>query len=97
MSPEISSNLRKHRRRLGWSQERLAEAAGVSPGAVRKLEQGGVAASKLWRSSRQPWMSTRRRCSRRLPARNPYGTTVPAASSCWISAAICCRPSGSST
>ncbi|MEU7155740.1 helix-turn-helix domain-containing protein [Streptomyces chrestomyceticus] len=43
MSPEISSNLRKHRRRLGWSQERLAEAAGVSPGTVRKLEQGGVA------------------------------------------------------
>ncbi|MFD7665919.1 helix-turn-helix domain-containing protein [Streptomyces sp. NPDC059788] len=43
MSPEISSNIRKHRRCLGWSQERLAEAAGVSLGTVRKLEQGGVA------------------------------------------------------
>ncbi|MFI0257623.1 helix-turn-helix domain-containing protein [Streptomyces sp. NPDC017056] len=43
MSPEISTNIRKHRRRLGWSQERLAEAAGVSLGTVRKLEQGGVA------------------------------------------------------
>ncbi|MFH8343511.1 helix-turn-helix domain-containing protein [Streptomyces sp. NPDC018045] len=43
MSPEISANIRNHRRCLGWSQERLAEAAGVSLGTVRKLEQGGVA------------------------------------------------------
>ncbi|MFH8405984.1 helix-turn-helix domain-containing protein [Streptomyces sp. NPDC018019] len=43
MSPEISTNIRNHRRCRGWSQERLAEAAGVSLGTVRKLEQGGVA------------------------------------------------------
>ncbi|CAL9361677.1 hypothetical protein SUDANB120_00678 [Streptomyces sp. enrichment culture] len=37
----LQENVRKHRRRAGMSQEQLAEAAGLSLGVVRKIEQGG--------------------------------------------------------
>ncbi|MFJ1750503.1 helix-turn-helix domain-containing protein [Streptomyces sp. NPDC088116] len=39
----LQENVRNHRRRTGMSQEQLAEAAGLSVGAVRKVEQGGSA------------------------------------------------------
>lgn len=39
----LRENVRNHRRRLGLSQEGLAEAAGLSVGVVRKIEQGGSA------------------------------------------------------
>ncbi|WP_405793365.1 helix-turn-helix transcriptional regulator [Streptomyces sp. NBC_01506] len=41
MTTELAKNVRKHRRRRGWSQELLAEMAGVSIQTVRKIEQGG--------------------------------------------------------
>ncbi|MFF4054574.1 helix-turn-helix domain-containing protein [Streptomyces sp. NPDC001708] len=37
----LQENVRSHRRRQGWTQEQLAEEAGVSVGVVRKAEQGG--------------------------------------------------------
>ncbi|NUS55987.1 MAG: helix-turn-helix transcriptional regulator [Streptomycetaceae bacterium] len=40
MTGTLGENVRKHRRRSGLSQERLAEAAGLSVGTVRKVEQG---------------------------------------------------------
>ncbi|MFC9824835.1 helix-turn-helix domain-containing protein [Streptomyces erythrochromogenes] len=42
MTTELADNVRKYRRRAGISQEDLAHAAGVSPGTVRKVEQGGT-------------------------------------------------------
>ncbi|MGW6597555.1 helix-turn-helix domain-containing protein [Streptomyces sp. NPDC055036] len=42
MTTELADNVRKYRRRAGMSQEELAHAAGVSPGTVRKAEQGGT-------------------------------------------------------
>ncbi|MEV0849987.1 helix-turn-helix transcriptional regulator [Streptomyces sp. NPDC049954] len=41
MTTELAKNVKKHRRRMGWSQERLAENAAVSIQTVRKLEEGG--------------------------------------------------------
>ncbi|MFJ2606631.1 helix-turn-helix transcriptional regulator [Streptomyces sp. NPDC091279] len=41
MPTELALNVKTHRRRLGWSQERLSEMAGLSIQTVRKLEQGG--------------------------------------------------------
>ncbi|MEU8541982.1 helix-turn-helix transcriptional regulator [Streptomyces sp. NPDC048717] len=38
----LQENVRNHRRRLGWTQERLAEETGLSVGTVRKVEQGGT-------------------------------------------------------
>ncbi|NEA56747.1 helix-turn-helix transcriptional regulator [Streptomyces sp. SID13666] len=37
----LRENVRTHRRRTGMSQEQLGEAAGLSVGVVRKVEQGG--------------------------------------------------------
>ncbi|MDJ0464862.1 helix-turn-helix transcriptional regulator [Streptomyces sp. H27-C3] len=37
----LQENVRNHRRRAGMSQEQLAEAAGLSVGVIRKVEQGG--------------------------------------------------------
>ncbi|MET9591131.1 helix-turn-helix transcriptional regulator [Streptomyces sp. NPDC006516] len=37
----LSENVRNHRRRVGLSQEGLAEEAGLSVGVIRKVEQGG--------------------------------------------------------
>jgi len=37
----LQENVRNHRRRTGMSQEQLAEAAGLSVGVIRKVEQGG--------------------------------------------------------
>ncbi|MDQ0987566.1 helix-turn-helix domain-containing protein [Streptomyces sp. V2I9] len=42
MTTELADNVRKYRRRAGLSQEELAHTAGVSPGTVRKVEQGGT-------------------------------------------------------
>ncbi|MFD3551248.1 helix-turn-helix transcriptional regulator [Streptomyces goshikiensis] len=42
MTTELADSVRKYRRRAGMSQEELAHAAGVSPGTVRKVEQGGT-------------------------------------------------------
>ena len=42
MTTELAENVRRYRRRAGLSQEELAHAAGVSPGTVRKAEQGGT-------------------------------------------------------
>ncbi|WP_406115524.1 helix-turn-helix domain-containing protein [Streptomyces sp. NBC_01014] len=42
MVTELSDNVRRYRRRAGMSQEELAHTAGVSPGTVRKAEQGGT-------------------------------------------------------
>ncbi len=42
MMTELADNVRRYRRRAGLSQEELAHAAGVSPGTVRKVEQGGT-------------------------------------------------------
>ncbi|GGV69182.1 hypothetical protein GCM10010277_79170 [Streptomyces longisporoflavus] len=39
----LKENVRTLRRRMGWSQEELAHAAGLSVGTVRKVEQGGDA------------------------------------------------------
>lgn len=38
----LQENVRNHRRREGWTQERLAEEADLSVGVVRKVEQGGT-------------------------------------------------------
>ncbi|ATI18672.1 DNA binding protein [Streptomyces phage Amethyst] len=38
----LQENVRSHRRRKGWTQERLAEEADLSVGVVRKVEQGGT-------------------------------------------------------
>lgn len=43
MSPQISNNVRKHRRAAGMTQEGLAAAAGVSLTTVANVEQGGSA------------------------------------------------------
>src|SRR3954447_11290470 len=40
--------VRTHRRRLGMTQEDLAERAGVSVRSVGKWESGKVAAPRLW-------------------------------------------------
>lgn len=40
MSDDLAGSLRRHRRARGFSQEQLAEAAGLSVGVVRKVEQG---------------------------------------------------------
>lgn len=37
----LNDNVHNHRRRTGTSREQLAEAAGLSVGVVRKVEQGG--------------------------------------------------------
>ncbi|MEV8532136.1 helix-turn-helix domain-containing protein [Streptomyces sp. NPDC051211] len=42
MTTELADNVRKYRRRAGMSQEELAHVAAVSPGTVRKVEQGGT-------------------------------------------------------
>ncbi|MFE1291741.1 helix-turn-helix transcriptional regulator [Streptomyces sp. NPDC058751] len=42
MTTELADNVRRYRRRAGMSQEELAHAASVSPGTVRKAEQGGT-------------------------------------------------------
>lgn len=42
MTTELADNVGKYRRRAGMSQEELAHAAGVSPGTVSKVEQGGT-------------------------------------------------------
>lgn len=44
--PALGDNLRRWRRRRGYSQEELAERAGVSVGVVRKLEQDDEAAAQ---------------------------------------------------
>ena len=41
MTTDQADNVRKYRRAAGLSQEELAAAADLSPGTVRKLEQGG--------------------------------------------------------
>ncbi|MEU5439080.1 helix-turn-helix transcriptional regulator [Streptomyces sp. NPDC020719] len=41
MATGLAENVRNHRRTAGWSQEQLAEAAELSVGSVRKVEQGG--------------------------------------------------------
>ncbi|MFI1100961.1 helix-turn-helix domain-containing protein [Streptomyces melanogenes] len=41
MATGLAENVRNHRRTAGWSQEQLAEAAELSVGTVRKVEQGG--------------------------------------------------------
>ncbi|MEU0807859.1 helix-turn-helix transcriptional regulator [Streptomyces sp. NPDC005970] len=40
MTSELAENVKNHRRRTGMSQEQLAEAADLSVGVIRKLEQG---------------------------------------------------------
>ncbi|MEU0674434.1 helix-turn-helix domain-containing protein [Streptomyces sp. NPDC006172] len=37
----LQENVRSHRRRMGWTQEQLAEESDLSLGTVRKVEQGG--------------------------------------------------------
>ncbi|WP_406344776.1 helix-turn-helix domain-containing protein [Streptomyces sp. NBC_00648] len=41
MATGLAENVRNHRRTAGMSQEQLAEAADLSVGTVRKVEQGG--------------------------------------------------------
>ncbi|WP_030569303.1 helix-turn-helix domain-containing protein [Streptomyces aureocirculatus] len=41
MATGLAENVRNHRRTAGMNQERLAEAADLSVGTVRKVEQGG--------------------------------------------------------
>lgn len=38
----FNSIIRKLRRRAGWSQQRLAERAGLSYNAITKIEQGAA-------------------------------------------------------
>lgn len=38
----LQENVRSHRRRVGWTQEELAEEADLSVGTIRKVEQGGT-------------------------------------------------------
>jgi len=38
----LSKNIKEHRKRLGWSQQKLAEKSGLSYNAITKLEQGSV-------------------------------------------------------
>ncbi|MFI6580936.1 helix-turn-helix domain-containing protein [Embleya sp. NPDC050493] len=42
MTATLGENVRSYRRRAGYSQEQLAEAAGLSLGTIRKVEQGGT-------------------------------------------------------
>ncbi|MFF7245516.1 helix-turn-helix domain-containing protein [Embleya sp. NPDC008237] len=42
MTATLGENVRSCRRRAGYSQEQLAEAAGLSLGTIRKVEQGGT-------------------------------------------------------
>lgn len=41
MAATLGQNVKNYRRRAGFSQEQLAEAAGLSVATVRKVEQGG--------------------------------------------------------
>lgn len=45
----LAGNIKKHRKKLGWSQQKLAEKAGLSYNAITKLEQG---------SAKQPTIQT---------------------------------------
>ena len=36
----IAAQIRRKRKTLGWSQDRLAEEAGVAPGTISRVEQG---------------------------------------------------------
>lgn len=38
----ISESIKKHRKRLGWSQQKLAGKTGLAYVAINKLEQGPV-------------------------------------------------------
>ncbi len=42
MTATLGENVRRYRRRAGYSQEQLAEAAELSLGTIRKVEQGGT-------------------------------------------------------
>ncbi|GGQ50381.1 hypothetical protein GCM10010250_22510 [Streptomyces althioticus] len=42
-STALGDAVRAHRRTRGWTQEKLAEEAGLSVGVIRKIEQGGTA------------------------------------------------------
>ncbi len=41
----VGEAVRRHRQTLGWTQVQLAEAAGLSPNYVARLERGGRGAS----------------------------------------------------
>jgi len=36
----LAENIKKYRKKLGWSQQKLAEKSGLSYNAITKLEQG---------------------------------------------------------
>jgi transcriptional regulator with XRE-family HTH domain len=52
---ELADNVRKYRRRAGLSLEELAHAAGVSPGTVRKVEQGGTVRMETLHTLARAW------------------------------------------
>jgi transcriptional regulator with XRE-family HTH domain len=41
----VGESLRRHRQAAGWTQVQLAEAAGLSPNYVARLERGELGAS----------------------------------------------------
>lgn len=38
----LAKNIKKYRKKLGWSQQKLAEKSGLSYNAITKLEQGAA-------------------------------------------------------
>ncbi len=38
----LIKNIKRHREKLGWSQQKLAEKAGLSYNAITKIEQGAA-------------------------------------------------------
>lgn len=36
----LADNIKKYRKKMGWSQQKLAEKSGLSYNAIAKLEQG---------------------------------------------------------
>ena len=52
--PGIGESVGRYRRRAGFTQEQLAERAGVSVSVIRKLEQGGRDSASLPRCASWP-------------------------------------------
>lgn len=50
----IADRLTQLRRSRGLTQEQLAEAAGISVGVIRKLEQGGTARTETYHQLGSP-------------------------------------------
>ncbi|WP_406296955.1 helix-turn-helix domain-containing protein [Embleya sp. NBC_00888] len=79
MAGNLGDNVRKYRRVAGWSQEQLAEAAGLATSTVAKVERGGdvkIATLHLLARALDVTTSALFAASVPKPVRNEEGTRV---------------------